>query len=64
MKKYWQFFTDIWRFFKNYHNPKTEDEWKIVIEKASELGKQYNGQMFKEIIIAVLNEIDRLEEYK
>lgn len=62
MEQYWRFFTDVWRFFKKHYNPKTEEDWDVIISEVSNLQNKYKGQMFKEIIISVLSEIERLSK--
>ena len=66
MEQYWRFFTDAWRLFKRYHNPKSDQDWEELINHTSKLHEQYPGEFFKNVLVEIMNEIERLnvDRYK
>ena len=79
LRKYYTFFTEVWKFFKKYHSPKTEDEWDAAIEDGDELAKTSpfrsetkhtysNGVHMTnngtEMIMLIMAEIERLAQEK
>lgn len=77
LRKYYEFFTSVWKFFKAHHSPKTDDEWEAAIKDGEKLANEnpfksetkhtYSDgeQMINngaEIIIKVMGEIERLAQ--
>lgn len=63
LKQYYEIFTDGWKLFKEFSEPDGSDEfWQQLIDKASQLDKQYNSRLFREISLAILNEIEKIDK--
>lgn len=52
-------FTKIWNIYKSYGEPRTDDEWDLLIGKMSELYKQYETELCRELAQVVMNLIER-----
>ena len=78
LRKYYEFFTSVWKFFKAHHSPKTDDEWDAAIEEGDKLarespfksetkhtyssGNNLTVNNGAEIMIKVMEEIERLAQ--
>lgn len=62
LKQYFSIYTDCWKLFKMYCNPEYGDEfWEQLSVAADEVYKKYGKKKFvKEIILATINEIERI----
>ena len=54
-----EIFTKIWNIYKSYGEPKNDDEWDLLIGKMSELYKQYETELCRELVQVVINLIER-----
>lgn len=54
-----EIFTKVWNVYKLYGNPKNESEWEMLTNKLSELRKTYPTELTKDLILAVLKEVER-----
>lgn len=52
-------FTKIWNIYKTYGEPKTDEEWDLLIGKMSEMYKQYETELCRELVQVVMNLIER-----
>lgn len=59
LKWYWGIFAQVWWLFKKYRNVCSDDEWEIFIQEATVLRQKYPGKISQQIIMAVLDEIER-----
>ena len=60
MKTEISFFGEVWTFFKKYYYVENTDEfWESVIEKATAINQKYRCPLCKDLILAVLNELER-----
>ena len=58
-------YNDVWLFFKNYYGVKQDDEesWDKLIKEGDGLCKKYNnGTFVRELVLAVINELERLSK--
>jgi hypothetical protein len=54
------FFREVWTLFKKYYNgDRTDTEWDALIEDASAINQKYHCELCKDLIIAVMNELER-----
>lgn len=61
LKKYHEIFTDCWKFFRKWNSPKSEDEWKQMLQEAEELHqKDKDSTLRKRLISETILEINRL----
>lgn len=62
MKKNHEMFTEAWKFFKQYAaNPNDSDDfWKQLTETVYRLDKKYESRLFRDVLIAIVGEIDYL----
>ena len=51
-------FTKIWNIYKTYGEPKTDEEWDLLIGKMSELYKHYETELCRELVQVVMNLIE------
>ena len=54
-----EIFTKVWNVYKTYGNPQNESEWEMLTNKLSELRKAYPTELTKNLILAVLKEVER-----
>lgn len=62
LREYYNFFTGLWKLFKEYHHPKTDDEWDVLIEEGEKLVQQTNFKtnMAVRMGVALMDEIERI----
>lgn len=61
LKKYYDIYTECWKFFRKWNEPKTEDEWKQMLCEAEELYKADKDSVLrKRLISETILEINRL----
>ena len=61
LKKYYEIFTDCWKFFRKWNSPKSEDEWKQMLQEAYELHQKDKYSILrKRLISETILEINRL----
>ena len=61
MKTEFAYFGEVWTFFKKYYDVQQEndDYWAAVVEEASAINQKYNCERCKDLILAVLDELER-----
>lgn len=61
MKTEFAYFGEVWTFFKKYYDVQQEndDYWAAVVEEASAINQKYNCELCKDLILAVLDELER-----
>lgn len=52
-------FTKVWNAYKTYGNPATDEEWEKLIEVMQEIYSEYESQLARDLINAVLSEVER-----
>ena len=60
--RYFRFFQDLWRFFKDHSNPVSADIWwQLLVEEADHLADRYGDTEFvRKMISAAVWEIDSI----
>ena len=66
LKRYFDFFTDCWKFFKKYSTAdNTEKYWEAVDSDSQAIAEKYGRTEFaNKIILQILLELKRLCEMK
>lgn len=65
LKEYYQTFTDAWKLFKRHSNVTDNDAyWKTVADEVKQLTKVHNGEMAFNIMLEVVNELERIAKKK
>ena len=60
MQTEFSYFGEVWTLFKRNYDVRQSDEyWESLIEAANEIDKRYNCRLCRDLIKAVLNELDR-----
>lgn len=61
MKTEFAYFGEVWTFFKKYYDVQQEndDYWAAVVEEASAINQKYNCELCKDLILAVIDELER-----
>lgn len=61
MKTEFAYFGEVWTFFKKYYDVQQEndDYWAAVVEEASAINQKYNCELCKDLILAVVDELER-----
>lgn len=64
LKKHYAMFTDIWKLFKNYSAPdRSEMFWAGYKAEVDRLDKKYHSAvLFRDLVLAVTKELDRIEK--
>lgn len=64
LKRYYDMFTDSWRFFKTYADVKDTDEyWEAVVDKMHEISKKYRKcKLITSLVLAVFTEFQRISK--
>lgn len=61
LKKRYEAYTDCWKFFKKWCEPKTDDDWEQLLKEAAELRKKDEDmELRKRLITETVLEINRL----
>lgn len=61
LKKYYEIYTDCWKFFRKWNSPKSDEDWKQLLREAKELQKKdENSHLRKRLISETILEINRL----
>ena len=56
------FFSEIWKLFKTLlpvSDKDDEEYWERAVHGIAELMKKYPGELYKDISLAILNELER-----
>ena len=64
-KKYWQMFVDVWRLFRTsieMARPWDADFYHGLGEKADKLNKKYQSEFFRCLVVAAMDEIERIDK--
>lgn len=60
MKMEFALFGEIWTFFKKHYHVRQDDEfWETAIAECSAINDKYNCELCKDLLVAVMNELDR-----
>ena len=64
LKRVYDIFTTVWRFFKKYADVKSTDEyWENVVNESGQIAKKYgNGRLCRDLLLSVLSELERKEK--
>ena len=59
-----QYFGDVWTFFKKYYHVRPDDDyWVAVVEEGSSIVQKYNNlPLCKDLVLAVISELERKEK--
>ena len=59
-----QYFGDVWTFFKKYYHVRPDDDyWDAVVEEGSSIVQKYNNlPLCKDLVLAVISELERKEK--
>lgn len=63
--KYWQMFVDVWRMFRSYINkpkPWSDEFYYGLSEDARKLNEKYRSKLFRQLAVAVMDEIERIDK--
>ena len=65
LKRYFDAFTDCWKFFKKWSGEKSDDDWKQLLLEAEELRKKDEDFVFRKTLISeTILELNRLSKEK
>ncbi len=65
MKTEFSYFGEVWTFFKKYYCVEsTEEFWEAVMADAAAINEKYRCSLCKDLILAVLNELERKSKMK
>lgn len=60
MKTEFSYFGEVWIFFKKYYEVEQTDEfWDSAIREASAVYQKYPCELCKDLILAVIHELER-----
>lgn len=64
MSTEFQYFGDVWTFFKKYYHVRPDDSyWEAVVEESSAIVQKYNNlPLCKDLVLAVIGELERKEK--
>lgn len=64
MSTEFQYFGDVWTFFKKYYHVRPDDDyWEAVVEESSAIVQKYNNlPLCKDLVLAVIGELERKEK--
>ena len=52
-------YTEVWQLHKHFHEIRKDGEWEMLIEKSNELLKRHNSEFARDLVNAMLGEIER-----
>ena len=60
MREEFAYFGEAWNFFKKFYEVKESIcYWDSVVEEAGDLMRRYNCPLCKEVVLAIVDELDR-----
>lgn len=60
MKTEFTYFGEVWKLFKKYYDVQQEPAyWDALLEDASAINQRYNCELCKDLLMAVMNELER-----
>ena len=61
MSTEFQYFGDVWTFFKKFYHVRPDDDyWEAVVAEGGAIAQKYNNlSLCKDLILAVIDELDR-----
>ena len=60
MRRYWEAYTDAWRLFQRFSRPSEDSAfWDALIEESRRLDEKHHTRLFRELLMATVNEIER-----
>ena len=60
MREEFSYFGEAWNFFKKFYEVKESIYyWDSVVEEAGDLMRRYNSPLCKEVVLAIVDELDR-----
>lgn len=60
MKTEFAYFGEVWTLFKKYYEVQQESVfWDALLEDASEINQRYHCELCKDLLMAVMNELER-----
>jgi hypothetical protein len=60
MKTEFAYFGEVWSLFKKYYHVQQEDSyWEKLIKEAGAINQKYQCELCKDLILAVMNELER-----
>ena len=60
MKVEFSFFGEVWFLFKKYYIVQNTDEyWETLIAESDRINRKYNSELCKDLLLAVINELER-----
>lgn len=60
MKEEFAYFGEAWNFFKKFYEVKESTYyWDSVVEEAGDLMRRYNCPLCKEVVLAIVDELER-----
>lgn len=64
LKRYYDMFTDSWRFFKKYSEVKDTDEyWEAVVNESSTISRKYGEcKIIINLVLAALTELEKISK--
>lgn len=64
LKRVYNEFTTVWRFYKKYADVKSDDEfWESVVSESGQIAKQFdNDRLCRDLLLAALSELERKEK--
>lgn len=64
LKRYYDMFTDSWRFFKKYSEVKDTDEyWEVVVNESGAISRKYGKcKIIINLVLAALTELERISK--
>ena len=54
-----EIFTKVWNAYRAMPEPKTDADWKQLIDSMKEIRKKYNCPLADDLTVAIMNEIER-----
>lgn len=64
LREYYEFFTGLWRLFKEFNTIKQDADWEKAIDAFDKLceGRNFKTKMAATMAVAVMDEIERLNK--
>ena len=61
LKAVYNIFTDAWKLYKKYADVRSDDEyWEKVVNESDSIAKKHdNGRLCRDLILAVISELER-----
>ena len=63
LRRTYDMFSSSWKFFRKYHDmPDNDESWQAAVDESNAISKQYNSKFANALLLASINELERMKK--